>query len=93
MGNILELLLLFRTNKYVMLADIRKVFLMIKLGSLEDRYRFCFFMKEGNRLVCFRYTPIIFGFNARPLIFNFIIKHQANKFPTDNSTDISMHII
>ena len=44
--DMLELLLLFRTNKYVMLADIRKAFLMIKLGSLEDRNRFCFFMKE-----------------------------------------------
>ena len=62
MGDMLELPLLFRTNKYVILADIRKAFQMIKLGSLEDRKRFCFFMKEGNKLVCFRYTTIIFGF-------------------------------
>ena len=34
MGNMLELLLLFRTHRYVMLADIPKAFLMIKLGSL-----------------------------------------------------------
>ena len=45
MGDMLELLLIFRTNKYVMFADTRKAFLMFKLGSLEDRNRFCFFMK------------------------------------------------
>ena len=33
----LDLLLLFRSNKYVMLADIRKAFLMIQIGSIEDR--------------------------------------------------------
>ena len=88
MGDMLELLLLFRTNKYVMLADIRKAFLMIKLGSLEDRNWFYFFMKEGNKLVCFRHTTIIFGFNASPFIFNFIIKHHANIFPADNCTDM-----
>ena len=42
MGDMLDLLLLFRSNKYVMLADIRKAFLMIKIGSIEDRNRFCF---------------------------------------------------
>ena len=42
MGDMLELMLLFRTNKYVMLADIRKAFLMIKLGSLEDCNMFYF---------------------------------------------------
>ena len=82
MGDMQELLLLFRTNKYVMLAD------MIKLGSLEDRNRFCFIMKKGNKLVCFRYTTIIFSFNASPFILNFIIKNHVNKFPVDNCTDM-----
>ena len=76
MGNMLELLLLFRTNKYVMLAYMHKAYLMIKLGSLEDRNRFCFF-----KLVCFRYTTIIFGFNVSLFILNFIIKHHASSSP------------
>ena len=42
MGDMLDLLLLFRSNKYIMLADICKAFLMIKIGSIEDRNRFCF---------------------------------------------------
>ena len=88
MGGMLELLLLFRSNKYIMLADIRKAFLMIKISSIKDRNRFCFFMKEGNRLVCFRYTTLILGFNASPFILNFIIKHHARMFPADNCTDM-----
>ena len=47
MGNMFELLLQFRANKYVMLADIRKAFLMIKIGSIKDRNWFCFFY-EGR---------------------------------------------
>ena len=88
MGDILELLLLFRINKHVTLADICKAFLMIKLRSLEDHNGFCFFMKEGNKLVCFRYPTIIFGFNASPFILNLIIKNHANKFPADNCTHV-----
>ena len=45
-------------------------------------------MKEGNKLICFRYIPIIFGFNVGPFILNFIIKHHANRFPADNCTDM-----
>ena len=59
MGDVLDLLQQFKTNKYVILADIRKAFLMIKLRSLKNQNRFCFFMKEGNKLVCFRHTTII----------------------------------
>ena len=85
MGDMVKLLLLFRTNKYVMLVDIHEAFLMIKLESLEGCNRFCSFMREGNKLVCFRYATIIFGFNV---ILNFMIKHHANKFPADNCTDM-----
>lgn len=66
MGDMLKLLLLFRSNKYVLLADIRKAFLMIRLSLEEDKNRFCFFMKEGSRLVCFRYNTLLFGFNSSP---------------------------
>ena len=45
-------------------------------------------MKEGNWLVCFRYTTRILGFNASPFILNFIIKHHARTFPADNCTDM-----
>ena len=86
MADMLELLMLFRTNRYSLLGDLRKAFLMIKLKSLRDKNRFCFFVKEGNKLVCYRYTTIIFGFNASPFILNYVLKHFASSFPDDDCT-------
>ena len=86
--DMLDLLLMFRSNKHVMLADIRKAYLMIKLSHEKDRSRFCFFMKENDKLICYRYTTLIFGFNASPFILNFVIKHHARKFPQDGCTEM-----
>ena len=92
MGDMLDLLLHFRTNKYVYLSDIKQAFLRIKLKSFEDRNRFCFFMSEGNRIVCYRFTTILFGFNASPFVLNFIIKKHASLFPDDSCTDMLKRI-
>ena len=83
-----ELLMLFRTNHYVYLSDIRKAFLMIKLKKTEDRNRFCFFLREGDKLVCYRFTTIIFGFVASPFILNYVIQYHASLFPNDECTEI-----
>ena len=45
MNNLLSLLLYFRTNSYVVFADIMKDFLQIRLSAEEDRNRFCFLGK------------------------------------------------
>ena len=45
----IEILLRFKTNKYVMLRDLGKAFLMIMLKR-EDENRFCFFVKDGDEL-------------------------------------------
>ena len=88
MGDMLELLMHFRTNKFVFLGDLRKAFLMIKLKSIRDKNRFCFFMKDGDELICYRYTTIIFGYNASPFILNYVIKHFANFFPNDECSEM-----
>ena len=88
MGDMLELTLLFRSNKYVLLGDIRKAFLMIKLISESDQNRFCFFAREGDKLVAFKYTTLIFGYNASPFILNYVLKHHANAFPADSCTEM-----
>ena len=84
MADMLELLLLFRTNFHVLLGDLKKAFLMIKLKELADRNRFCFFMRKGDKLICYRYKTLIFGFNSSPFILNYVIRDLANKFPSDN---------
>ena len=78
MGDIVQLSLYFRTNDIIMLSDIKQAFLQIKLAKEEDKNRFCFFMKEGERLVAYRYKTIIFGFNASPFILNYVIRHHAD---------------
>ena len=68
------------SSPYVLLGDIRKPFLIIKFKSEKDKNRFCFFMKDGKKLLCNRYT-LIFGFNACPFILNFVIKNHLNRYP------------
>ena len=88
MADMCNLLILFRTNKYTLLGDLRKAFLMIKLKSEKDKNRFCFFVKLGDKLVCYRYTTIIFGYNSSPFILNYVIKYLADLYPNDDVCDI-----
>ena len=70
------------------LADIRKAFLMIILNSEKDKNRFCFFLKEGDKIICFRYSTLIFGFNTSPFILLYVLRHHAQQFPDDPCTQI-----
>ena len=63
MNYLLSLLLYFRSYFYVVLSDIAKAFLQIRLASEEDKNRFCFFFRKINgKFVPYRYRTIIFGF-------------------------------
>ncbi|XP_064104051.1 uncharacterized protein LOC135213882 [Macrobrachium nipponense] len=88
MGSILKLLFYFRTNKYVMLSDVKQAFLMIKLKNEVDKNRFCFFWKRGNKLVSYRYKTIVFGYTSSPFILNFVMKHHAESYPDDKCKEI-----
>ena len=48
MGSILKLLFYFRTNKTVMLSDIKQTFLMVKLKNEVDKNSFFSRNKETN---------------------------------------------
>ena len=87
-GSILKLLFYFRTNEYVMLSDIKQAFLMVKLADEYDNNRFCFFWKRGNRLVCYRYKTIVFGYTSSPFILNYVMKHHAKSYPEDKCREI-----
>ena len=97
MNNLLSLLLYFRTNNHVVLANIMKAFLQIRLSAEEDRNRFFFFRKINGRYIPYRYNTIIFGFVSSPFILNYIGQHHLtvnshlevaplirNKFYVDN---------
>ena len=64
---------------------------MIKLQYQEDKNKFSFFLKEGNNLACFRYTTLIFGFNCSLFILNYVLKYHAQRFATDECTDMLLN--
>ena len=88
MQDMAALIMLFRTNKFALLGDLRKAFLQIKLKLLKDRNRFCFFFRVGNKLRCFRYKTLIFGYCASPFILNYVLKYLANLSPQDSCTEM-----
>ena len=88
MKDIVKLSVYFRSNKYTMLSDIKQAFLQIRLASETDKNRFCFFMRDGDRLVTYRYKTIIFGFNDSPFILNYVLKYHAEKYAEDKFSRI-----
>ena len=77
MNSLFGLLQHFRTNDYVLLSDITKAFLQIKLKLDSDKNKFSFIVYEEGQYRYFRYNTIIFGFISSPFILNFIIKFHA----------------
>ena len=82
-NNLIEILLKSRTNKFVMLREIKKAILMIRLKTEREQNRFCFFIKKNNKLICYHYKTLLFGFNACPFILNFILQYHINRYPDD----------
>lgn len=83
LASLFRLLLQFRTNKFVVMADISKAFLQIRLKLERDRNLFCFFWQEGEELQTFRYTSIIFGLAVSPYVLCAVIRQHAQKYPSD----------
>ena len=88
MNNLLSLLLYFRSNFYVLLSDIAKAFLQIRLASEEDKNRFCFFRKINGKFVPYRYCTIIFGFVSSPFILNYVIQYHLSAHASDNVSSL-----
>ena len=97
MADMFGLLQYFRTNSHILLADIAKAFLNIKLNKVSDKNKFSFVVYNNDQFFYYRYTSIIFGFIASPFILNYIIQHigetctdlsvrdvLSNKFYVDN---------
>ena len=54
---------------------------MIKIG-------FVFFWKRENKLVCYRYKTIVFGYTASPFILNYVMKYLVKSYPKDKGSEI-----
>merc|ERR1712082_177363 len=87
----LLLLFKFRTNTKVLLGDLEKAFLQIRLME-RDRNRFCFFLKDGDKIRCFRYNTLLLGYVCSPFILNYVVKHIASLYPEDKCSQMMQNI-
>ena len=88
MQDMAALIMLFRTNKFSLLGDLRKAFLQIKLKLESDRNKFCFYLRVGEKLKCYRYKTLIFGFCSSPFILNYVMKFIARQGPQDECSEM-----
>ena len=83
-ANLFELLLRVRADDYLVLSDIRKAYLMIKLKSEEDKNRFTIlWKKENGDLVAYRYCTIVFGLISSAFILHRVIDHHLSRYAND----------
>ena len=74
---LLGLLQHFRTNQYVLLADLKKAFLNIFLSSSEDKAKFSFITFDGKNFKYYQFNTILFGYVASPFILNYVLRHHS----------------
>ena len=80
LSSLFGLLLLIRSNYYLVVSDIRQAFLQIKLLSDYDKNKFTILWRDsGGQLIFYRYLTIVFGFVSSPFILNYVIKHHLKK--------------
>ena len=91
MSSLFNLLLLFRTNKHILTADVAKAFLQIRLKLESDRNKFCFFIIKDGRIRTYRYTSILFGLAVSPYILGAVIKFHASQYTPDISTNVLLN--
>ena len=81
-NNLLDLLVKIRANKYLVVSDIRKAFLQIKLSSTVDRNKFSIlWIHPDGSLRAFRYCTIVFGYVASPFILQCVMRYHLQKLP------------
>ncbi|KAF0288908.1 hypothetical protein FJT64_012796 [Amphibalanus amphitrite] len=82
LNDLVTLLMRFRTNKHILLADIEKAFLQIYLKYEEDKDKFCFLWETDDGLKMYRFRTILFGLNCSPFILSHIIQIHLSKYST-----------
>lgn len=84
--NMVELLHRFRTNKYILTADIERAFLQIYLKDDKDKDRFSFLWRTEDGVKAYRYRTILFGLNASPFILNHVLQLHIQQYPETETT-------
>ena len=81
---ILDILLRFRMFSTVLIGDLEKAFLSIRITPEQrDLLRFIWvddITKDNPNLVVFQFLRLIFGLNTSPFILNGTIRHHLSKY-------------
>ena len=89
LSELFELLIKARADNYIMIADVKQAFLMIKLNKEEDKDRFrVLWLNKENKLVAYRYKTIVFGHVVSPFILNHVMAHHLNQYDKDDCHDM-----
>ena len=82
-NNLIEILLKFRMNKFVMLGYIKKRISHDKVKKERDQNRLYFYITKNNEQIYYHYKTLLFGFNACLFILNFILQYHINRHLDD----------
>ena len=86
--NLFDLLIKIRANDFVVLSDIKKAYLMVRLKNTSDKDKFrVLWLNKKNKLVCYRYTRVVFGHIASQFILNRVVDHHLQKYDSDLCTE------
>jgi hypothetical protein len=77
-NKMLDVIMYARTNSNIVLADIEKAFLQIKLRTDSDRNKFAFLLYRNGCYEAYRYSTIIFGYNCSPFILQCVLQKHAD---------------
>ena len=83
-----HILIRFQTYKIALTADIEKAFLMVSVQESDrDVLRFLWFddVHNGNcKMICLRFTRVVFGVSCSPFLLNATLQHHLNKYVTSH---------
>uniref|UniRef100_A0A7I4YZT0 Peptidase A2 domain-containing protein n=1 Tax=Haemonchus contortus TaxID=6289 RepID=A0A7I4YZT0_HAECO len=88
------ILLRFRTGRYVLLSDVEKAFLQVRLQESDRDFTRCLWVKNvkealtHENIAVYRFTRVTFGINASPFLLSAtILYHLKNYVKNEELTD------
>uniref|UniRef100_A0A1I7W6R0 DUF1758 domain-containing protein n=1 Tax=Heterorhabditis bacteriophora TaxID=37862 RepID=A0A1I7W6R0_HETBA len=85
MPELYGMLLRFRIPSYVIIADVEKAFLQVRLQEADRDATRCLWIKDiskppkGSNIVVYRFTRVTFGINASPFLLAFHLENGKDK--------------
>ena len=79
MNSLHDILIRFRTQKWVYTTDVQKMFLKIHVPEESQKYLRIFFRLEDGRIVLIQWERHIFGLKSSPFVAIQTVRQQAER--------------